>query len=638
MANTSVNRKLAAILSADVVGYSRLMASSDTATVETLKEYRAAIGDVIVRHNGRIVNAPGDNILAELPSAVEAVSAAIEFQKAISDRNALLVDERQMRFRVGVNLGDVIEEDDGTIYGDGVNVAARIEGLAEEGGVCISSKVHDEVEGKLDFGFDFLGEHAVKNIERPVRVYRVHEEAGATSRRVNKTETRTPVRSSILAGVAIVIFAIAGVLVWTSEDLWDKPDSILSIPTGPSVAVLPLANQSQDQNQDYFAEGVTEDIITRLSWFSDLRVVPGSLTFAYKETEIPLETLAQRLRADYVLEGGIRGDGKKLRVTVRLFDAGVGANIWANTFDTLLEPDSLFDIQDEITEAVVSAIGGQSGVIARKRVVSASQGRPTDLSSYECVLLASAFDRHPSATNQRLARECLERTIEAEPAYAEAFAALSMIYARQYANTGAADARTLDYKPLDRALATASRAVALEPTNANAHNQLARAYFHRKEISLFRKHAMRAIELNPNDPTVLGSLGIYITWSGDIETGAALVRKATILNPDIPDWYYQVFAFQHFLNGEYAQGLEVIETHYGAAGYWDYFWQLVFLGYLGQHDKAAAIYSKLDEAYPGYSIADYVHEAAIWNIPQAWVASISDALRASGVPDERPNK
>jgi adenylate cyclase len=298
MADPSSRRKLAAILSADVVGYSSLMAANEAATIETLKSYRDIIARLVVRRSGRVVNAPGDALLAEFPSAVEAVQAAIEIQKSLEGHNIELEPERRMQFRIGVNLGDVIEEADGTIYGDGVNIAARMEALAEGGGVCISSTVYDAVEGKLACGFDFLGEQQVKNIAKPVRVYRVRAEPKPSARPRSKRRLTWQIVVPALA----LILMMGAIGAWFYRDRWMPAPEIaaehpvLGAFNGPSIAVLPFVNLSGDTNQEYFSDGLTEDLITQLSRASrDLRVLARNTAFQYKGKAVDVSKLGREL-------------------------------------------------------------------------------------------------------------------------------------------------------------------------------------------------------------------------------------------------------------------------------------------------------------------------------------------------------
>jgi TolB-like protein/class 3 adenylate cyclase len=316
MADPSSRRKLAAILSADVVGYSRLMAANEAATVETLKSYRDIIARLVVRRGGRVVNTPGDALLAEFPSAVEAVQAAIEIQQSVEGHNIELEADRRMQFRIGVNLGDVIEEPDGAIYGDGVNIAARLEALAEGGRVCISSTVYDAVEGKLALGFDFLGEHQVR-ILRNRCVYRVrrarHRRASSAKRR-----KRWQVAGPALALILVLLGAVGA---WR----WSSPPATL-LPEKASIAVLPFDNIGGDSKWDRFADGITEDIITDLSHSKDLNVIARNSTEVYKGKPVDIRQIGRDLNVKYVLEGSIQSLGERIRVTAQL-RAGSGTHV-----------------------------------------------------------------------------------------------------------------------------------------------------------------------------------------------------------------------------------------------------------------------------------------------------------------------
>jgi Tfp pilus assembly protein PilF len=309
--------------------------------------------------------------------------------------------------------------------------------------------------------------------------------------------------------------------------------------------------------------------------------------------------------------------------------------MWAESYDRKYSAAGIFAVQDAIVESVVSAIGGADGVIARRRLAAATSARPQSLDSYQCVLLAYAYGREISQESHLRARTCLEAVIKTEPNYAEALAALSMIYEHQ-AHMGFN--ATAAYDPLQRALELSRRAVELEPNNATAHRQLAMVYFHLHQLEPFYQHAKRAVELNPNDPTNLGYLGIYISWSGKLQWGNSLVRKAMSLNPEIPQWFNQVLAFEHYLAGEYDQGLAIIEKIHEKGNFWNEMWRLVYLGQLGRKDEAARVYAHLQTMRPGYSVADYGREAKAWNLPDEWIAAVQDGLRKANVPETPPNK
>jgi len=309
MEPTRVERKLTAILSADVKGYSRLMGEDEVATIRTLTAYRELMASLIQQHRGRVVDTPGDNLLAEFRSVVDAVTCAVEVQRELAQRNAELPDQRKMEFRMGINLGDVVIEGE-RIYGDGVNIAARVEGLADGGGICISGKVHDEIKSKLALGYEPLGEHTVKNIAEPVRVYRINLEKPAT-----------------------------------------KP---FDLPDKPSIAVLPFGNLSGDPEQEYFSDGITEDIITALSRIRQFFVIARNSTFAYKGTSPDVRRVAKDLGVRYVLEGSVRKAASRVRISAQLIEGTTGKHLWAERYDRGLE--DVFAVQDEITQTVVGTI------------------------------------------------------------------------------------------------------------------------------------------------------------------------------------------------------------------------------------------------------------------------------------------
>ena len=551
MAEPEVKRKLAAILSADVVGYAKLMADDDAATVTTLQDYRAAIARLVERHKGRVVNAPGDNILAEFPSAVEAVQCAAEIQKVLEGRNLELSPERRMDFRIGINLGDVIEEADGTIYGDGVNIAARMEALAEAGGICISSKVLDEVEGKLDYGFDFLGEQPVKNIAKPVRVYRVRGEPGAAKA---KPPRRGASRLGLVAAAAVVVLAIAGFAGWQltrspeSEQVAEV-DLALEPTKRPTIAVLPFTNASGDPEQDYFSTGLTEDIITRLSRFSEFSVIARNSTSQYKGKEVDVREVGRDLGARYVIEGSVRKAADTVRVTVQVLDAADGTHLWAETYDREYTAANLFEVQDEITEQVAGIIGSSAEILWRAEI-AAIKGKPTDsLDAYECVLRALAYYDELDPDSHLVIRDCLERAVELDPNYAEAWNELTQAYLDEF---------KFDYNPrpgapLDRALEAALTATELDPASATAHASLATTYFFRGDHDHFFVEAERAIELNPNNSENLAEMGIWMAYAGKWQRGMALVDRAIALNPQPPGWFFWLSYLAHYRDQDYEE-------------------------------------------------------------------------------------
>jgi adenylate cyclase len=604
MAEPRVNRKLAAILSADVVGYSKLMADNEAATVATLKQYRAAVGHVIERHKGRIVNAPGDNILAEFASAVEAVQAAVEIQRSIEGRNVELPDDRRMHLRVGLNLGDVIEEDDGTIYGDGVNIAARMEALAEEGGICISSTIHDAVEGKLDFGFDFLGERPVKNIAKPVRVYRVRGEPG------DKPKKPTAGRRNKLAMVAatgVLLVAIAGVSIW---QLGREPasgetgnaaatrDPVLALPTGPSIAVLPFENLSDDSKQDFFADGISEDILTQLSHFDGIKVIARNSTFQFKGQSLGVREIGRRLGVQYVLEGSIRRGGNQLRITAQLLDARDGSQVWSKTYDRDVDVVAVFEIQDEITSEIAGILAGTTGVIAKSEIASIKRKSPDNLDSYECVLLGHLYQQLWEEKSHLTARDCLTRTVKDDPTFADAWAWLAFLYLEEAiwsfnAVAGGPDALT-------RAEVAAKRALDEDRRNQRARLVLAGIYFARRDSAGFVSEAEQALALNPNNADALGEMGWRYAYSVDWARGLAMMEKAMVLNPLHPAWYHIASFYDAYGRSRYEKALQAARKAETPGNYLAYCNLAAVYGQLGRKAEAASAVDTLLKLYPDF--------------------------------------
>jgi TolB-like protein/class 3 adenylate cyclase len=333
MITEGVKRKLTAILSADVKGYSRLMGEDEDATVRTLTAYRTIMVTLIQKHQGRVVDSPGDNLLAEFSSVLDAVRCAVEIQEELRDRNTELPENRKMEFRIGINLGDIIEEG-GRIYGDGVNIAARMEGLAEGGGICISGTVYEHVKNKLAMGFDYLGRRNIKNITEPVQVYRVWMEAGPTTTGVIKEG-----RAGLMVEVA------------------SREKMAFPLPDKPSIAVLPFVNMSGDPDQEYFSDGLTEDLITDLSKTSDFFVVARNLVFPYKGKAVRLQQVSRELGVRYIVEGSVRKAGDKVRITAQFVDAITGGHLWAERYDRDLK--DVFAVQDEIVQKIVTALQGK---------------------------------------------------------------------------------------------------------------------------------------------------------------------------------------------------------------------------------------------------------------------------------------
>jgi len=425
-----VERKLTAILCADVHGYSRLMGENEEATVRTLSAHRKIIDGLIEQHHGRFVNSAGDSVLAEFPSVVNAVGCAVEIQTLLKTENAGLPPERRMEFRIGVNLGDVVTEGE-EIYGDGVNVAARLESLAEPGGIYISGKVREEIRNKLVLNCEDLGEQRVKNIVEPVRVFRVVPEAGAATTRVAREVRSKYVQRGAfsIAGLALIA-AIIVLVQHVSLKPQHTPASIprlqaraLALPDEPSIAVLPFANLSGDPQQDYFSDGITDDLVTDLSRVPGLFVTDRSSTFAYKGKPAKVQEVGQELGVKYVLEGSARKAADWVRINVQLVDASTGNQVWSQRYDRQLH--DIFALQDEIVQSLIATLNLQLTVLQRGWFLPQ---RTKNLEAYDYFLRGFEYFLDPTPDGLVKGRKMFEKALELDPRYANAYGALALSY------------------------------------------------------------------------------------------------------------------------------------------------------------------------------------------------------------------
>jgi TolB-like protein/class 3 adenylate cyclase/Tfp pilus assembly protein PilF len=619
-------RKLAAILVADVAGYSRLMAADERETVETLGAHRRRFQDRVSAHHGRIVDAPGDALLAEFPSAVEAVQAAAAVQGDLFLANQALPEPRRMRFRIGLNLGDVLEQD-GALYGDGVNVAARLQELADPGGVCISGTAFDQVDGKVPFAFKFMGEQSAKNIPRPIRVYRLVND------RKDQGKKRWKVGQPALLAVGMVLLAVLGygwISWWQSTGpARTSMDPVLAIPSGPSIAVLAFENMSGDPAQGYFADGISEDITTNLTRFVNLKVLGRNSTFSYKGKGVDIQQVARELGADYVLEGSVRRDDKRIRVTAQLLDGRNGSHIWAQAFDRDLSASALFAAQDDIADKVAAAIADTHGAIALARLQEARRKAPENLASYDCVLLAQEYQRVLSKEIYYNAKACLERALQQDAQYADAWAWLGNLYYDGGLTMGYLAMTAPEV--LSKAEEAAQRALKLDPNHQWARANLALLHFYRRDVTSGIAEAERALALNPNNTQTLADLSWRFASAGKWERAVALMEKSIALNPNPPGWYYGLLTMNYYRQGEWEQALPYARR----AEVPDFFWSYVYLAsinaQLGRMQEAQEALRKLLALKPDLPVT-IRDEAEGWfySNPEL-IESILEGLRKAGL-------
>jgi adenylate cyclase len=404
--------KLAAILAADVVGYSRLVGADEAATIARLKAVRKElIEPLIAEYRGRMVKLVGDGALVEFASAVDAVECAVAIQHGVAEREAGEPEDRRIQFRIGINVGDFIVED-GDILGDGVNVAARLEGLAEPGGICVARNVHNQIKAKLALPFEAMGQHRMKNIAEPIEVWRVALDDAAPKPR--KRHRIAPL--ALAAGIAALLaLGSAGAWWWHQSRAAVQnaaTDLILEMPAGPSIAVLPFTNLTGDPAQEYFVDGVTEDIITELSKFQPFRVITRNSTFRYKGQAVDVREVGKDLGARYAVEGSVRRSSERIRVSVQLLDATDGDHVWGQTYDRDLTAQDVFAIQDEITLCIANTVADAHGIVSRELTKETRRKSVEELSSYECVLRLHEYNRVNTVETHLAALQCLEHTVK----------------------------------------------------------------------------------------------------------------------------------------------------------------------------------------------------------------------------------
>ncbi len=556
-----MERKLTAILCADVYGYSRLMGDDEEATLRTLSSHRKLIDSLIEQHRGRFVNSAGDSVLAEFASVVNVVQCAVEIQSTLKTENVNLPPERRMEFRIGINLGDVMVDGE-QIYGDGVNVAARLESLADPGGICISDTVHAQIKNKLGLAYEDLGAQSVKNIAEPIRVYRVMLEGGTTTRTTTKA-TQQPLRKHwrggvfSLAGLALIIAVI--VLVQhlslrpptTTASIPPAQSPALPLPDKPSIAVLPFTNMSGDREQEYFSDGITDDIITALSRLPGLFVIDRNSAFTYKGKPVKAQQVSRELGVHYMLEGSVRKAGDQVRITAQLVDATSGAGIWSERYDRPLR--DIFSLQDEIVRRIVTTLNLQLDLMQRGTDVR----QTTDnLEAYDDFLRGLEYRQNLSADGNAKARQMFEKAIVLDPKYARAYADLGFSYWMDWIFQWSHDPHTLD-----RAFQLEQQAIALDDSLPVAHMALGETYLYKRQYDQATAEAERAIALDPNSAVGYRALADIMDFSGKSAEAVGLVEKAMRLDPRNRDLYLFLEGKSYNQMGRYEEAIPILKRH-----------------------------------------------------------------------------
>lgn len=596
MTPDQVKRKLAAILSADVKGYSRLMGEDEEWTLRTLNTYKGLIRNLVGEHRGRVVGGAGDSILAEFTSVVDAVECAVEIQQVLRAKNVILPEARRMEFRIGINLGDVIEEED-SIYGDGVNIAARLEALADPGGICVSGTAYDQIESKIPLNYDFLGEHEVKNIAKPVRVYKARIEPEASSPKLVKEKklARKGLSKAVIAIIGIVVIIVAAILYqFVLRPSFSKIGAP-AIPPRMSIVVLPFTNASGDPSKEYVADAITEEITVELSKIKGSFVIGRNTAFSYKGRSVDLKAISRDLGIRYILQGTAAQTDRGLHVTAQLIDGTTGANLWADTVDADLGRT------DEIRRQVVSRL---AIALNLQLIFAEAAHAKKDLNPAAADLTMQGWAKY----NKGLSKENIQEAIplftnafEIEPDFEPALAGRSLMLSQlAILNPGPDRAKLILEAEKD-----AQKAVSMDPTDANAYYALARVRQAESRTKEALQAADQGLEINPNHIPALSVRGLYLILNGRSASAFEPLQKALDLSPLDPyrggTMFYMCHACMHL--GKFRDAVKWCEK---SAAIWPNFWPYSDLvaayAALGEVEQAETAKAKLFKLKPDFTI------------------------------------
>jgi adenylate cyclase len=579
-----VARRLAAIVAADLAGYSRLMGLDEAGTAKALQDHRAAVDPIVVRFGGRIVKTTGDGVLLEFPSIVAAVECAVGVQKVMAERNEAVPEDRRMLFRLGINLGDVLIQGD-DILGDGVNVAARLEGMAEPGGICVSDDVYRHVTGKLTVSFEDMGDQQLKNITRPVRAYRVRSDTAM------------------------------------KPDAAAAPKASLALPEKPSIAVLPFDNMSDNAEDIYFADGIAEDIITELSRYPDLFVTARNSSFTYRGRAVRIADVARELGVRYVVEGSVRRGGSRVRITAQLIDALSGKHLWAQRYDRELQ--DIFAIQDDVTSSIVAVLPARIEAAATE---AAARKKVDSLEAYDYLLRGKYYHHLYDAKANQEAEASFDRAIELDPRFAAA-------YAWKACNLG--QARIFGYRDPAPKLSEIARlieaAARLDESDTECHRIMCRLALLDGLFAKSEYHLERAMAQNPNDPRLVVQRGINLTYLGDPVAAIPWIERAMRLDPFSAHHYYLDLVLALFMAGRATEAIGVLEPM--EPDRFDHYALLAACrSAVGDTLAAQEAGRRALAMRPAFAIGSYLESWFAWKQPED-KARLRDALQKSGLPE-----
>ena len=635
MAEEGFKRKLTAILSADVEGYSRLMGDDEEATVRTLTSYREVLSTLIQQHNGKVLDSPGDNLLAEFVSVVDAVQCAVAVQKEISSRNTELSETRRMQFRIGINLGDVIQEE-GRIYGDGVNIAARLEGLAEPGGICISKTAFDHIESKLPYGYDFIGEQTVKNIAKPVGAYRVLLDPRVTVSGKPEKSTKSK-RVPIFAGAVVVLVLAIAVGIWQfymrSPSI--EPASLekmaLPLPDKPSIAILPFKNVSGDPEQEYIADGITENLINVFSMNPELFVIARNSVYTYKGKPVKVQQVSEDLGVRYILEGSVQKSGDQIRIHAQLIDAIKGIHLWAESYDRNFE--DFFALQDEITKNILTELQ-----VKLTWGETANAFKTKNIKALEYTIKGLYLFYDSSKENSTKATELLNKAIELDSEYVLPLCLLAWIRWQEWIYRWS-DSPEDSYR---QAFELAQRALEINEKEPMTYCVFSTLYLYRGQYEKSISAAEKAIALSPNYELAHAFLGESKKYVGKFEEAIKESEMAIRLQPYYPDWYLTSLCMSYYYVGRYEDAVKALNQALQRAEKQEKkvpaFHFVLALNYiqLGKENQARYHAEEYLKIRPEFNL-EIARRSAPYKDPTYVEKQIAD-LRRVGIPEKSPQK
>ena len=638
MAKEGFKRKLAAILSADAIGYSRLMRADEEATVRSITAYRVLISSIVQQHHGRIVDSPGDNILAEFASVVDAVNGAIKIQEEIKRGNTDTPKDRRMEFRIGINLGDVIEEEE-RIYGDGVNIAARVEGLASAGGIAISGTVYEHIKEKLSLGYHYLGEKEVKNISEPVRVYRLLTEPADTGKLIGEEKPKlnkllwTAATAIVLIILIVSTISIRNYYFRPSFEPVSTEQMAFPLPEKPSIAVLAFDNLSGDPEQDYIADGISENIISDLSKISEMFVIARNSTFTYKGKPVKVQQVSKELGVRYVLEGSTQKIGDRLRITAQLIDATTGHHLWSEKYDRNMK--DFFALQDEITHRIIVELQVKLTEGEQARI---SHKSTTNLEAWSYAVRGLKLFERASKENNAKARKLFERAVELDPDYVWAWVRLAWthVVARR---PGWSESPS---ESLKKAVEISQKVLALDETDSDVRALLGLVYLFQNQYEQAVIEGQKSIELSPTNAQAHVILAVSMNNVGRFDEAIELVKKAMRLHPYYPAYYLQWLGAAYRMTERYEDAITVYRQLLDRTKKGEFpslsahlFLVEVYAEY-GRDEEARTHAAEVLKIRPRFSIGDVNKISTYRYKDHAHLERRLNALRKAGIPEDPP--